>query len=160
MVALAILRDLVSSTVPFFVGSCLGAPVRHGLGLRLTHGGDPPLLTDTHHARPRSRSPDALRQVRRPELYVNLKNLRAEVRGDVPLKDRGWQKALEAVALNLKINRLQVRHGSLTYGEPGTFKPLRDEPSQWDGDEHPERRAQVWSNLDPFAYRALVRTTG
>ena len=79
----------------------------------------------------------------RPELHVNLKNLRAEVRGDVPLKDRGWQKALEAVALNLKINRLQVRHGSLTYGEPGTFKPLRDEPSQWDGDEHPERRAQL-----------------
>lgn len=33
----------------------------------------------------------------RPALYVNLKNLRAEAAGDVALKDRGWQRALEAV---------------------------------------------------------------
>lgn len=61
----------------------------------------------------------------RPELYVNLKNFRAEARSDVPLKDRGWQEALEAVALDLKINRLQVRDGSLTYLDAGPFKPLR-----------------------------------
>jgi len=61
----------------------------------------------------------------RPELYVNLKNFRTEVRSDVPLKDRGWQEALEAVALDLKINRLQVRDGSLTYLDAGPFKPLR-----------------------------------
>jgi hypothetical protein len=50
-----------------------------------------------------------------PQLYINLKNFRAEARSDVPLKDRGWQDALEAVALDLKINRLQVRNGDLTY---------------------------------------------
>ncbi len=61
----------------------------------------------------------------RPELYVNLKHLRAEARSDVPLKERGWQEALEAVALDLKINRLEVRHGDLTYVDAGPFKPLR-----------------------------------
>jgi hypothetical protein len=54
----------------------------------------------------------------RPELYVNLKNFRVEARSDVPLKDRGWQGALEAVALDLKINRLEVRNGALTYVDP------------------------------------------
>jgi hypothetical protein len=60
-----------------------------------------------------------------PELYVNLKNFRAETRSDVRLKDRGWQEALEAVALDLKINRLQVRDGNLAYLDAGPFKPLR-----------------------------------
>jgi len=61
----------------------------------------------------------------RPALYVNLKNFRAEAAGDVALKDRGWQRALEAVALDLKIDRLQVREGDLTYVDAGPFKPLR-----------------------------------
>jgi hypothetical protein len=61
----------------------------------------------------------------RPELYVNLKNFRTEARSDVPLKDRGWQEALEAVALDLKINRLQVQDGSLTYVDAGPFRPLQ-----------------------------------
>lgn len=61
----------------------------------------------------------------RPSMYVNLKNLRAEVAGDVPLKDRGWQRALEAVTLDLKIDRLQLRDGDLTYVDDGPFKPLR-----------------------------------
>jgi hypothetical protein len=61
----------------------------------------------------------------RPEVYINLKNFRAEARSDVPLNDRGWQGALEAVALDLKINRLQVRNGDLAYLDAGPFKPLR-----------------------------------
>ncbi len=61
----------------------------------------------------------------RPELYVNLKHFRAEAASDVALKDRGWQQALEAVTLDLKIDRLQVREGDLTYVDAGPFKPLR-----------------------------------
>jgi hypothetical protein len=61
----------------------------------------------------------------RPSLYVNLKHLRAETASEVPLKDRGWQQALEAVALDLKIDELQVRDGELTYVDTGAFKPLR-----------------------------------
>jgi hypothetical protein len=61
----------------------------------------------------------------RPALYVNLKHLRAEAASEVPLKDRGWQEALEAVALDLKIDELQVRDGELTYVDVGELKPLR-----------------------------------
>jgi len=61
----------------------------------------------------------------RPALYVNLKNFRTEVASDVALKDRGWQRALEAVALDLKIDRLRVIEGDLTYVDSGPFKPLR-----------------------------------
>ena len=60
----------------------------------------------------------------RPALYVNLKNLRAEAAGDLALKDRGWQRALEAVALDLKIDRLRVLEGDLMYVDAGPFKPL------------------------------------
>jgi uncharacterized protein DUF748 len=61
-----------------------------------------------------------------PSMYVNLKNLRAEAVSDVPLKSRGWQRALEAVTLDLKIDRLRVREGDLTYVDPaGPFRPLR-----------------------------------
>jgi hypothetical protein len=61
----------------------------------------------------------------RPAFYVNLKNVQAEAASDVPLKDRGWQDALEAVALDLKIDKLQVLDGELTYVDAGPFKPLR-----------------------------------
>ena len=61
----------------------------------------------------------------RPSLYVNLRHFRAEAASDVPLKDRGWQEALEAVALDLKIDELQVRDGELTYVDVGDLKPLR-----------------------------------
>jgi Domain of Unknown Function (DUF748) len=61
----------------------------------------------------------------RPEVYANLKNLRAESADNVSLKNRGWREALEAVALDLKINRVEVRNGDLTYVDAGPFKPLR-----------------------------------
>jgi hypothetical protein len=59
-----------------------------------------------------------------PALYVDLDHLRAEAGSDVALKDRGWQRALEAVALDVMINRLRVRGGDLTYVDSGPFKPL------------------------------------
>jgi uncharacterized protein involved in outer membrane biogenesis len=57
----------------------------------------------------------------RPAFYVNLKNLQAEAASDVSLKDRGWQDALEAVALDLKIDKLTVRGGEVT--STPAFKP-------------------------------------
>jgi uncharacterized protein DUF748 len=59
-----------------------------------------------------------------PTVYLNLKNVRTEASGDVALKDRGWQQALEALAFDLKINRLRVLEGDATYVDQGPFKPL------------------------------------
>jgi len=47
----------------------------------------------------------------RPTVYVNLKQVRTEASEKTALKDRGWQQALEALAFDLKINRLRVVEG-------------------------------------------------
>ena len=60
----------------------------------------------------------------RPTIYLNLKNVRAEAAGKTAIKDRGWQQALEALAFDLKINRLRVLEGDVTYVDRGPFKPL------------------------------------
>ncbi len=60
----------------------------------------------------------------RPILHVDLNNVRAEAADKTPVKDRGWQEALEALAFDLKINRLRVLDGDVTYIDRGPFKPL------------------------------------
>ena len=60
----------------------------------------------------------------RPTIHVNLANVRTEASDQTPLKDRGWQEALEALALDLKINRLRVTDGDVTYVDRGPFRPL------------------------------------
>jgi hypothetical protein len=60
----------------------------------------------------------------RPTPCLNLRQVRTEAASDVPLKERGWQEALEALALDLKINRLQIIDGDVTYVDQGPFKPL------------------------------------
>jgi Domain of Unknown Function (DUF748) len=60
----------------------------------------------------------------RPTLHLDLENVRTEAASDVALKDRGWQEALEALAFDLKINRLRVLEGDVTYVDRGPFKPL------------------------------------
>ena len=57
--------------------------------------------------------------------HAAWRQVRDEVKSDVPLKEKGWQEALEALAFDLKINRLRVRDGDLTYMDRGPFKPLR-----------------------------------
>jgi hypothetical protein len=60
----------------------------------------------------------------RPTIHVNLRNVRAEAADKTATKDRGWQQALEALAFDLKINRLHVVEGDVTYVDRGPFKPL------------------------------------
>jgi uncharacterized protein DUF748 len=59
-----------------------------------------------------------------PTVYLNLKQVRTEATEKTALKDRGWQQALEALAFDLKINRLRVLEGDVTYVDQGPFKPL------------------------------------
>ena len=60
----------------------------------------------------------------RPTVYLNLRQVRTEASENTALKDRGWQQALEALAFDLKINRLRVVDGDITYVDQGSFKPL------------------------------------
>jgi len=58
-----------------------------------------------------------------PRFYVNQIQLAEEVKDDVDMDERGWQRALEAM-YPLKINRLQVENGSLTYIDDDPERPL------------------------------------
>jgi hypothetical protein len=61
--------------------------------------------------------------VEHPTLHINLKQMRSEAADEVPVQERGWQEAIEAV-FPLKINRLYVVDGNVTYEDEGPFRPL------------------------------------
>lgn len=58
-----------------------------------------------------------------PKVHFDLTQFSQEAKDPVPMKDKGWQEALEAV-YPLKINRFAIRNGDLTYVDKGPFKPL------------------------------------
>jgi hypothetical protein len=60
----------------------------------------------------------------RPTLYINRNHLDAEQKDTVPVTDRGWQDALQAI-YPLKINTFTVEDGDLTYVEAGETRPMR-----------------------------------
>ncbi len=60
----------------------------------------------------------------RPALYVNRRQLLTENRDRVPVSERGWQQALQAI-YPFKINVLRVRQGELVYVDDDPNRPLR-----------------------------------
>lgn len=58
-----------------------------------------------------------------PKLYVNLKHLRTEASDPEPVQDHGWQEAFQAI-YPLKINRLRIVNGEITYVDEGKSDPL------------------------------------
>ena len=60
----------------------------------------------------------------RPTLYIDRDHLEAEKKDPTPVKDHGWQDALQAI-YPLKINNFTVRDGDITYVEKGQSEPLR-----------------------------------
>jgi hypothetical protein len=60
----------------------------------------------------------------RPAFYVNLQQLRAENRDQVPVDQRGWQDALREI-YPFEINVLRIRDGELVYIDADPSRPLR-----------------------------------
>ena len=60
----------------------------------------------------------------RPSIRIDLQQLQEEARDETPVKDRGWQAALQAT-YPLEINLLRVSDGNLTYVDPDSDRPLR-----------------------------------
>jgi hypothetical protein len=63
-------------------------------------------------------------ELEKPAVYVNLPQARKEIADPTPVKERGWQDALQAV-YPLKIDHFEIRDGDITYIDQGPFKPLR-----------------------------------
>jgi hypothetical protein len=59
----------------------------------------------------------------RPKININLLQLHSEAASKVPLKERGWQQALEDI-YPLKINTLKINDASITYIDQDPQKPL------------------------------------
>ncbi len=59
----------------------------------------------------------------RPEVWINLRQLRTEAASPVKLKERGWQQAVEAI-YPLKINVLAIRDAKVTYIDQDPNRPL------------------------------------
>jgi hypothetical protein len=59
----------------------------------------------------------------RPKLYINFTNIRKEEESEVPLKEKGWQQALESI-YPLKINVFTIHDGDVTYVDEAPYKPL------------------------------------
>ncbi len=60
----------------------------------------------------------------RPRLHVDRPQLLKEADDATPVKERGWQEALESI-YPLKINLLRVEDGDLTYIDDAASPPLR-----------------------------------
>lgn len=58
-----------------------------------------------------------------PKININLQQLHSEAAFTVPLKERGWQQAVEAV-YPLKINSLKINNASVTYFDQDPKRPL------------------------------------
>ncbi|MEZ4599642.1 MAG: DUF748 domain-containing protein [Syntrophotaleaceae bacterium] len=61
--------------------------------------------------------------VEKPQLHINLRQLRAEAEDETPVQERGWQEAVKNV-YPLKINRVEIVNGSLTYIDQDPDRPL------------------------------------
>jgi hypothetical protein len=62
-------------------------------------------------------------QIEDPKIHFDLRQFVQEAKDPTPMKEKGWQDALQA-AYPLKIDRLAIRNGDLTYVDKGPFKPL------------------------------------
>jgi Domain of Unknown Function (DUF748) len=58
-----------------------------------------------------------------PKININLQQLHSEAASTVPLKERGWQQAVEDI-YPLKINSLKINDASITYIDQDPKRPL------------------------------------
>lgn len=101
-----------------------------GLTVRQDTHPDPPLAefpvirAGVHWREIFSRRLVAEFRLERPKINLNLRQLRAEAVGKVPLRKRGWQQAVEDI-YPLKINLLKINDGEITYIDQDPGKPLK-----------------------------------
>ncbi len=63
-------------------------------------------------------------RVERPALHLNLTQVVHEARDEVPVQERGWQEAVQAVS-PLTINEIRIVDGEVTYVDRDWSRPMR-----------------------------------
>lgn len=62
-------------------------------------------------------------EINNPKFFINLKQTQTESEDDVPIEERGWQAAAQAI-YPLEINEFIITGGELTYVDQGDYRPL------------------------------------
>jgi hypothetical protein len=95
----------------------------------------------------------------RPQVHVNLPQLKEEAKDSTKLKDRGWQQAFESI-YPLKLNLMQVRDGDLVYIDSDPKRPLH--VSHWNAAASNIRNIQSRDRVYPSAIHSdgVVFDTG
>ncbi|HEX2224974.1 MAG TPA: DUF748 domain-containing protein [Thermoanaerobaculia bacterium] len=89
----------------------------------------------------------------RPQIHINLPQLRNEDRDELDVEDRGWQEALQSI-YPLKFNMIQVKEGAITYVDQDPGRPLQI--TGWNLTAENIRNVRS----DPRVYPSPVRTDG
>jgi hypothetical protein len=97
--------------------------------------------------------------IRQPKVYMNLVQLRKEIADPTPVKDRGWQEALEAI-YPLKMNHFRIREGDITYQDQGPFKPLHIRNVNFDATNVRNVRSKEREYPSEFSLDARVFESG
>jgi len=94
-----------------------------------------------------------------PRVNIDLTQFNQEAKDEVPIKDKGWQDAVQAI-YPLKINRFEIHNGDLTYVDRGPFKPLRVTKIDFVAENIRNVESAAGSYPSPVQARGVVFDTG
>jgi hypothetical protein len=97
--------------------------------------------------------------VEHPKIYINLKQFRQEATDDVPLTQRGWQEAVQAVT-PVKVNLLQVVEADMTYVDQEPYEPLRLSQLNIRAENIRNIRSEAGEYPSPLHLRGIIFGTG
>ena len=95
----------------------------------------------------------------KPHIIINLKQLRAEAKSKVPIKERGWQEAALAI-YPLKINQLKIKDGDLVYNDEDPDRPLHLDQIKLEAENIRNIKSPERSYPSPFNFQARVFENG
>ncbi len=94
-----------------------------------------------------------------PTIRFDLTQFSQEARDETPIKEKGWQDAVQAI-YPLKINRLAIRDGDVTYIDKGPFPPLRIRQVNFIAENIRNVHSQEGTYPSPVEMEAVVFDTG
>jgi hypothetical protein len=94
-----------------------------------------------------------------PTIRFDLTQFGQEAQDETPIKEKGWQDAVQAI-YPLKINRLAIRDGDVTYIDKGPFPPLQIRQINFIAENIRNVHSQEGTYPSPVEMEAVVFDTG
>lgn len=94
-----------------------------------------------------------------PTIRFDLRQFSQEARDETPIKEKGWQDAVQAI-YPLKINRLVIRNGDVTYIDKGPFRVLQIRQLNFIAENIRNVHSEEGTYPSPVEMEAVVFDTG